>query len=75
MVGGGNKILSRYTYASDVLKLNKVSHTWEVVGQIPEARRSPAVVGISDNKLIVIGGRNDSNRYINAIWIGSCKPQ
>ena len=75
IVGGGNRILNRYTYASDVWKFNKVSHSWEVVGQIPKARRSPAAVGISDNKFIVMGGRSDSDKYINAIWIGSCEPQ
>ena len=56
--------------------LNKVTHSWEAIGQIPLSRDSAAVVSTTDNRLVVIGGRNDdAGEATNTVWIGSCVPQ
>ena len=60
---------------SDVYKLNKVSHSWEIIGHIPFTRELPAAVSIADNKVIVIGGQNNKLKVTNTVWIGSYKPQ
>ena len=57
---------------SNVHKLNKVSHTWETIGQIPLARCSSAAVSTADNKVIVIGGYgSDKAECTNTVWIRS----
>ena len=71
IVGG----LKRSTYTSDIHKLNKISHSWEAIGQIPSARRFSAAVSTANNTVIVIGGQNDKMEYTNTVWIGSCEPQ
>ena len=75
IVGGRKEIGDKYTCTSDVYKLNKVSHRWEAIGHIPSARKSSAAVSTADNRVIVIGGRNDKEVYTNTVWIGSCDPQ
>ena len=75
LVGGGKMIGDKYTYTTDVCKLNKVSHTWEAIGHIPSARDSSAAVSTADNRIIVIGGgQNDEREYTNTVWIGSYEP-
>ena len=64
-----------YTYTSDIYKFNKASHSWEVIGQIPSAKSSLAAVSTGDNRIIVIGGRNDKGVITDTVWIGSCEPQ
>ena len=75
IVGGGKMIGDEYTRTSDVYKLNKVSHSWEAIGNIPSARSSSAAVSTADNRIIVIGGLYDKYEYTNTVWIGSCDPQ
>ena len=75
IVGGGKKIGDEHTHTSDVYKLNKVSHSWEAIGHIPSAKRSPAAVSTADNRVIVIGGMNDKRENTNTVWIGSYDPQ
>ena len=71
IVGGRNGS----TCTSDVHKLNKVSHNWEVIGHIPSARESSTAVSTADNRVIVIGGYDDKGKCTNTVWIGSCEPQ
>ena len=59
----------------DIHIFNKVSHSWEVIGQIPSARDRPAVVSVADNKIVVVGGEDGKLQYTNTLWIGSCEPQ
>ena len=73
-VGGMKKIGSGYVNTSDIHKFNKISHSWEVIGQIPSARKSPAAVSVADNKIVVVGGCDDKGRFTNTVWIGSCEP-
>ena len=73
-VGGVKKTGSGYVHTSDIHKFNKVSYSWEVIGQIPSARNRPAAVSVSDNKIVVVGGCDDKG-LTNNVWIGSCEPQ
>ena len=68
IVGGGKEIRDEYTWTSDVYKLNKI---WEAIGEIPSARDLAAAVSTADNKIIIIGGRNDERKFTNTVWIGS----
>ena len=72
LIVGGKKGLTR---TSDIYKLNKVSHTWEVIGYIPSKRARSAAISTADNRVIVIGGFNHKREYTNTVWIGSCEPQ
>ena len=74
MIMGGDEELTA-TRTSDIYKLNKVSHSWEAIGQIPSARSSSAAVSTLDDRVIVIGGSNNKEEYINTVWIGSYEPQ
>ena len=60
---------------SDIHKLNKVSHRWEAIGNIPSARSATAAVTTANNRVIVIGGKDDKYETTNTVWIGSCEPQ
>ena len=75
IVGGYKPTGGKDTFTSDIYKLNKVSHSWEVIGHIPSARYIAAAVSTADNRVIVIGGRNDKGEVTNTVWIGSCEPQ
>jgi len=72
IVGGGKMIGNEYKLTSDVYKLDKVNHRWEVIGHIPSIRSSSAAVSTADNRIIVIGGWNDKGYETNTVWIGSC---
>jgi len=74
-VGGVKETRSGYVYTSDIHMFNKVSHSWEVIGQIPSARKGPAVVSVAYNKIVVVGGRDNKYNYTNTVWIGSLEPQ
>ena len=74
ILGGSKQIENKYTCTSDIYKLSKTTCSWEAIGHIPSARKSAAIT-TADNRIIVIGGRNDRDRYTNTVWIGSCEPQ
>jgi len=74
IVGGDKKIGYKYIRTSDIYKLNKVSHSWETIGHIPSARSAPAAVSTADNRIIVIGGRNDKGDETNTVWLAQVSP-
>jgi len=77
IVGGKKKTGNdhEFTRTSDVYKLNKISDSWEAIGYIPSARSASAAVSTADNRIVVVGGKNNMGEYINTVWIGSCEPQ
>ena len=75
IVGGYRHTGGKATFTSDIHKLNKVSHSWEAIGQIQSVRCESAAVSTADNRVIVIGGVNDKYEDTNTVWIGSCQPQ
>ena len=73
LIVGGYKIIDNlFMHTSYVYKLNKFSHSWEAIGNIPSARNSSAAISIADNRMIIIGGRN-RGQFTNSVWIGSCE--
>ena len=60
---------------SDIHMFNKISDRWEVIGQIPFERRAPAVVGLPNNKIVVIGGLNNKDKVTDDVWVRLCWPQ
>ena len=50
---GGCKMMGGH-YTSDIYMLNKISHSWETLGNIPSARKSSAAVSTDDNRIVVI---------------------
>ena len=75
IVGGSKRIGNEFTRTSGIYKLNKNTHSWEVIGHIPSARSVTAAVSTADNRVIVIGGASDKVEYINTVWIGAFEPQ
>ena len=75
IVGGSSKIGNEHKRTSDVYWLNKVTHIWEAIGHIPSARFLSAAVSTANNRVIVIGGKNDKGEYTDTVWIGSCELQ
>ena len=73
LIVGGYKVTGGKV--TDIHKLNKVSHSWEAIGYIPSARYRAAAVSTADNRVIVIGGKNDKHEPTKTVWIGSCEPQ
>ena len=69
---GGRK---KNVITKDIHKFNKISHSWEDIGQIPSARRGPAAVSVADNKIVVVGGYDDKYLPTNTVWLGLLEPQ
>ena len=74
LIAGGYQ-LKGYVATPNIYKLNKISQSWEAIGQIPSTRSSAAAVSTADNTVIVIGGANYMEKITNKVWIGSCEPQ
>ena len=54
----------------EVNVFNSSTGQWKNLTNIPAARSGPAVVGVADNNIIVIGGKNNDLKYSNTVWIG-----
>ena len=66
LIVGGSK---KYICTSEVNKFNKFSHSWEAIGNIPYARSSSAAISTADNRVIVIGGKNDKGECTKTVWM------
>ena len=71
IIGGYNRSEDKDTTTTDIYRLNKVDHRWDVIGQIPSGRNSSAVISTANNEIVVIGGVNDRWENTKTVWIGS----
>jgi len=77
LVIGGRRNKIDPLHTSNIYRLNKVTGAWEVTSQLPNARGAPAVVTVSDDTIVIIGGtkmRHGKSRQAdltNTVWIGT----
>ena len=56
LVVGGRRPSDATIQSSEVHALNPSTGLWELITNIPVPTSGPAVVGVDDNKIIVLGG-------------------
>ena len=59
--------------SNEVLTINPSTGLWELITNIPVPTSGPAVVGVADNKIIVLGGGVgfEQRLFSNNVWIGT----
>ena len=68
---GGKQPSDYMNFASGVYTLNPSIGQWQHLTDIPSARSFSAVVSVSSNEIIVIGGMtNNDTQFSNSVWIG-----
>ena len=72
---GGSPSSDATIQSSEVHALNPSTGLWELITNIPVPTRNPAVVGVADNKIIVLGGTVSFEQrvYSTDVWIGTFK--
>ena len=70
---GGRHPSDATIQSSEVHALDPSTCLWKVIANIPVPTSGPAVVGVADNKIIVLGGTVGSIQKIfsNNVWIGT----
>jgi len=66
--------LKGYLCTTNVYILNNDRHDWELADHTPSTRDGVSVVNIADDKVVVLGGvdHSDKAKYTNTVWIGNC---
>jgi len=74
LFGGVKKVFDGYLCTKSVYMLNNANRDWELVDRTPSTRDGVSVVNVADDKVIVLGGVNHSDKakYTNTVWIGLC---
>jgi len=65
------KIKSKLELTTNVYNLNKAIHNWQAIGTIPLARYALTAISLSDNRIILFGGNDDTGHYTSNVWISS----
>ena len=70
---GGRHPSDATIQSSEVHALNPSTGLWELIANIPVPTSGPAVVGVADNKIIVLGGSVGSKQrlFSTDVWIGT----
>ena len=55
---------------SEMCIFNPSTGQWKHLINIPAARNGPAVVGVADNNILVVGGATNEAKDSNTLWIG-----
>ena len=70
VMGGGKKEESSVTMTSSIYAYHQFDRTWNTVASMPAARLQSSAVCVTNNRIVVMGGRNTTRGYINTVWIG-----
>lgn len=70
-IGGEVKIRTDVTECSEVCALNVSSSTWEAIGQLPAGRCVAAATSLTDDLVILIGGRTYKEQHSKTVLVGS----
>ena len=67
---GGRKLSDGFSQTTEVCAFDESTGIWRHIVNIPSARSFPAVVGVADNKIIVLGGLTQQRQYSKNVYIG-----
>ena len=70
-LGGEVKIRTDISECSEVCALNASSSTWEAIGQLPAGRCVAAAASLTDDLVILIGGRTYKEQHSKTVLVGS----
>ena len=70
-IGGEVKIRTDISECSEVCALNVSSGTWEAIGQLPAGRCVAAATSLTDDLVILIGGRTYKEQHSKTVLVGS----
>ena len=70
-IGGEVKIRTDVTECSELCALNVSSGTWEAIGQLPAGRCVAAAASLTDDLVILIGGRTYKEQHSKTVLVGS----
>ena len=70
---GGRHPSDRTSQTTKVCAFDPSTGLWKQIANIPAARSLPSVVGVDDNKIIVLGGFTQQREYSNSAWFGVFK--
>ena len=71
---GGRQPSNVNSQTDEVCIFNPTANQWRPIANIPVATSGPAVVGVADNKLIVLGGMTKGGNFSTEVWIGVFEP-
>ena len=67
---GGRQPSNKAVKTTAVCAFNQSTGLWKQTANIPAAMSSPAAVGVTDNKILVLGGTNSNQAISRSTWIG-----
>jgi len=67
---GGRQPSDCNSQTSEVCAFNPSTESWSKIADLPAARSFLAVVGVADNKIIVLGGGAKQGKYSSDTWVG-----
>lgn len=70
-IGGEIKIRTDISECSEVCALNVSSSTWEAIGKLPAGRCVAAAASLTDDLVILIGGRTYKEQHSKTVLVGS----
>ena len=71
LTAGGRQPSHSNNKTSEVCVFNPSTNQWKPIANIPVALTGPGVVGVADDKLIVLGGADKQNNFSRKLWIGT----
>ena len=70
LIVGGRYPSDDHSQTTEVCTFDPSTGVWKQIANIPSARSFPAVVGVADNKIIVIGGLTPQREFSKNMYIG-----
>jgi len=68
---GGRQPSDKTSQTSEVRAFNPSTGSWKQIANIPAARSFSAVVGVADNKIVLLGGGSRQGKYSSDTWVGT----
>ena len=68
---GGREPSNKASQTTEVCAFNPSTDSWKQIATAPEARSCSAVVGVAENKILLLGGTTKQEKYSSEAWLGT----